>query len=314
MDLKVFSPRELGAVLRALRNVASANDQFTDAERALVEGVARIHEFDVSADMLEPISFAEVAKVVQDPHRRKRAVQLAIVTALIEGAPSPITERTVREFAAAMGIDEQGVDVLYEIAHHRGLMARADMFRRVGRFIRSAKDFPGVLQLALPMLGIGGGDAELAAKYRAFERCPTGSFGRSFYDHFVDNGFGFPGEMGGISMVFHDVGHVLAGYGTDPQGEIQQAAFQAGFARRDGFSFLLFGILQFHVGMRITPVAKGYKGLFDVPLVLTALHRGAACKVDLSEGFDMMGNRNKPLEQLRAELGIPPLETVRKAS
>lgn len=314
MDLKVFPPRELGVVLRALRNVASANDRFTDAERALVEGVARIHELDVSADMLEPISFAEVANVVQDPHRRKRAVQLAIVTALIEGAPSQVTEREVRKLAAALGIDEQGLDVLYEIAHHRGLIARADMFRRVGRFIRSANDFPGVLRLALPMLGIGGGDPALAATYRAFEHCPPGSFGRAFYDHFLDNGFGFPGEMGGITMVFHDLGHVLAGYGTDPQGEIQQAAFQAGFARRDGFSFLLFGILQFHIGMRITPVAKGYTGLFDVPLVLTALHRGAACKVDLSEGFDTMGNRNKPLEQLRAELGIPPLETARKAS
>ncbi|MDQ2643129.1 MAG: hypothetical protein M3020_04895 [Myxococcota bacterium] len=314
MDLKVFPPRELGVVLRALRNVASANHRFTDAERALVEGVARIHEFDVSADMLEPIAFGEVAKVVQDPHRRKRAVQLAMVTALIEGAPSQVTEREVRKLAAALGIDEQGLDVLYELAHHRGLIARADMFRRVGRFIRSARDFPGVLQLALPMLGIGGGDPALAATYRAFEHCPRGSFGRAFYDHFLDNGFGFPGEIGGITMVFHDLGHVLAGYGTDPQGEIQQAAFQAGFARRDGFSFLLFGILQFHVGMRITPVAKGYTGLFDVPLVLTALHRGAACKIDLSEGFDMMGNRNKPLEQLRAELGIPPLETARKAS
>jgi hypothetical protein len=314
MDLKVFPPRELGAVLRALRNVASANDRFTDAERALVEGVARIHEFDVSADVLEPISFAEVAKVVQDPHRRKRAVQLAIVTALIEGPPSNVTEREVRNFAAALGIDEQGLDVLYEIAHHRGLIARADMFRRVGRFIRNAKDFPGVLQLALPILGIAGGDPELAAKYRAFENCSHGSLGRAFYDHFSDNGFGFPGELGGISMVFHDLGHVLAGYGTDPQGEIQQAAFQAGFARRDGFSFLLFGILQFHVGLRITPVAKGYTGLFDVPLVLTALHRGASCKVDLSEGFDLMGNRDKPLEQVRAELGIPPLETARKAS
>lgn len=314
MDLKVFPARELGAVLRALRNVASANDRFTDAERALVEGVARIHEFEVSADMLEPISFAEVARVIQDPHRRKRAVQLAIVTALIEGVPQPATERAVRQFAAALGIDEQGLDVLYEMAHHRGLIARADMFRRVGRFIRNAKDFPGVLQLALPMLGIAGGDAELSARYRTFERCPAGSFGRAFFDHFSDNGFGFPGEMGGISMVFHDVGHVLAGYGTDPQGEIQQAAFQAGFARRDGFSFLLFGILQFHVGLRITPVAKGYHGLFDVPRVLTALHRGAACNVDLSEGFDVMGNRDKPLEQLRAELGIPPLETVLKAS
>src|SRR5262245_8265225 len=43
MDLKVFTHEELETVLRALRNVARANDRFTDSERALVEGVARIH-------------------------------------------------------------------------------------------------------------------------------------------------------------------------------------------------------------------------------------------------------------------------------
>jgi hypothetical protein len=138
--------------------------------------------------------------------------------------------------------------------------------------------------------------------------------GRALHDYFVDNGFKFPGEPGGLPMVFHDVGHVLSGYGTDPEGEIQQAAFQAGFARRDGFSFLLFGILQFHAGIRITPVAKGYRGLFDVPRVLTALGRGAACKVDLSAGYDVFAHKDRSLAEVRAELGILPVHGVQVAS
>lgn len=92
-----------------------------------------------------------------------------------------------------------------------------------------------------------------------------------------------------------------------PEGEIQQAAFQAGFARRDGFAFLLFGILQFHLGLRITPVAKGYAGLFDVPRVLTALARGAACRVDFSQGYDVFSNKDRLLDDVRRELGVPPL-------
>jgi hypothetical protein len=59
--------------------------------------------------------------------------------------------------------------------------------------------------------------------------------------------------------------------------------------------------------MRITPVAKGYHGLFDVPRVLEALRRGAACRVDFSAGFDVFAHQDRPLEALRAELGIPPL-------
>jgi hypothetical protein len=313
MDLAVFAPHELDAVLRALRHVAAANDRFTPAERALIEGVARIHRVDLDADSLEPITFDRVAHIVTDPHRRKRALQLAIVTALVEGTPSPVTDDAVARLAEALDIDDTGLEVLNEVAHGRALLARFDMFRRVSRFIRNAKSFPGIPDMVLPFIGLGS-DERLAARYRALESCSRGTLGRALYDHFVDNEFSFPGEPGGIAMVFHDVGHVLAGYGTDPQGEIQQAAFQAGFARRDGFSFLLFGILQFHIGMRITPVAKGYHGLFDVPRVITALHRGSCCAIDLSEGYDVLADKDRPLDELRHELRIPPLEPIAKAS
>jgi tellurite resistance protein len=306
MELKTFNPRELDVVLRALRNVALSNDRFTDAERALVEGVARIHDVELDADRLEPITSEEVARIVVDPHRRKRVVQLAIVTALIEGTPAPRTERAVRDLAAALGLDEEGLSVLHELTSGHALLARFAMFRRVRRFIGNVRGFPGMLKLALPMLGVTG-DEQLAASYRALKSCAPGTLGRAFHDHFAENHFKFPGEPGGIPLIFHDLGHVLAGYGTDPQSEIQQAAFQAGFARRDGFAVLLFGILQFHLGMRITPVAKGHSGLFDVPLVLVALHRGACCKVDLSQGYDVFANKDRPLDEVRAELGIPTL-------
>ncbi len=315
MDLKVFPPDELVVVLRALRNVSCANGRFTDAERALVEGVAHIHGLDIAADALQPIAPAEVARVVADPHRRKRAVQLAIVAALVEGPPSAETEVAVRALAEALGLDEAGVAVLYEVTHGRALQARFDMFRRVSRFIRRRPHSPGAAKMAVSILGLAGTDRPLAARYHALPGCAPGTLGRAVHDHFVANRFKFPGERGGIPMVFHDLGHVLSGYGTDPKGEIQQAAFQAGFARQDGFSFLLFGILQFHIGMRITPVAKGYRGLFDVPLVLTALERGAACKVDLSEGYDVFAAADRPLAEVRAELGISaPRVALAKAS
>jgi hypothetical protein len=307
MDLKIFAPRELDAVLRTLRHVAVMNDRFTDAERALVEGVARIHGVELDADLLAPIAFDEVARVVSDPHCRKRAVQLAMVTALVEGTPSQETFAAVRELAAALEIDEAGIEVLYEVTYGQAFFARVDMFRRVSRFIRNADDFPGVFKMVMPMLRIGG-DAIMAARYRALESCSPGTLGRAVYDHFIENEFKFPGEPGGIPMVFHDIGHVISGYATDPEGEIQQAAFQAGFARRDGFAFLLFGILQFHVGLRITPVAKGYRGLFDVPKVLTALARGAACRVDFSRGYDVFANKDRSLDEVRRELGVPPLQ------
>lgn len=313
MDIKVFSQQELKLVLGALRNVVAANERFTDAERALIEGVALIHGVALDADDLPPVAFSDVARAVVDSHRRKRAVQLALVAALVEGPPSIETNAAVRNFAQALELDEEGLAVLHEVAHGHAFWARLDMVRRVRRFIANSSQFPGFLDFALPALGVWTNGA-LAATYSELERCRTGSLGRAVYEHFIDNGFKFPGEAGGIPMVFHDIGHVLSGYDTDPQGEIQQAAFQAGFARRDGFSFLLFGILQFHIGLRITPVAKGYQGLFDVPLVLTALGRGASCTVDLSENYDLFADKDRPLEEVRARLRIPPLASAQRAA
>jgi hypothetical protein len=313
MDLKVFAPEELSAVLRALRTIAQSNDHYDTEEIAFIEGVARLHDVTLAASELKPMTFDEVARVVTDEHKRKRAVQLAIVMALVEGTPPPATHAAVQSFARALELDEAGLEVLMEVAHGHAFLARFDMFRRLSRFMRNVSDFPGLLGMALPMMGLRG-DAELAARYRNLESSPPGTLGRAYFDFIATNGFRFPGEPGGIPLTFHDIGHVLSGYGTDPQGEIQQAAFQAGYARRDGFSFLLFGILQFHIGLRITPVAKGYEGLFDVPRVLEALRRGAACRVDLSEGYDLFANKDRALDEVRAELGVPPLSVPARAS
>jgi hypothetical protein len=306
MELTVFTPTELRAVLPALRHVALANDRFTDGERALIEGLALIHGQRIDADELTPIPLDALARLVVDPHRRKRAVQLALVMALVDGTPSDAASLRVEALAKALDIDEGGVRVLREVAHGQAMLARFDMFRRLGRFVRNVDEFPGVLKAVLPLMGMGG-DPALAARYRALEGCAKGTLGRELFDYFERNQFKFPGEPGGLPAIFHDVGHVMSGYGTDPHGEIQQAAFQAGFARRDGFTFLLFGILQFHLGLRITPVAKGYEGLLDVPAVLTALRRGAACRIDFTSGYNVFADKDVPLADLRRAYGVIPL-------
>src|SRR4051812_15016036 len=106
MDLVVFSEAEIVPVLRALRGVALANDSFTDGEADLVEGIGRLHGIEVDARALEPIAAAELARVVTDPHRRKRVVQLAIVAALVEGAPNPETDRAIADLARVIDVPE----------------------------------------------------------------------------------------------------------------------------------------------------------------------------------------------------------------
>lgn len=308
MDIKVFTVGELEAVLRALLTVAQANDSFTRAERDFVETIAELHGAEIDVGALRPMRGAELASIVTDPHRRKRAVQLAIILALVEGDVAGSTERAVHELAGALGIEEQGVKVLYDMSHGHTLIARVEMFRRVSRSIRTIDGFPGFFKTAMQALGVAPEDTALAERYQALGELPVDRFGRAFFEHYRKNGFPLPGEKRGASaVVFHDLGHVLSGYDVDPQGEIQQAAFQAGFRRNDGFLFLLFGVLQFHLGLRITPIAQSERGFFDVKRVLRAAERGAACTVDLGDGFDLFAHASKPLEQVRSELGVPAL-------
>jgi hypothetical protein len=242
-------------------------------------------------------------------------VQLAIITSLIEGTPSDASTQAVETLARALGVNEQGLRVLDRVAHERSMLARLDMIRRIQRFVAQGGG-PGFLSVALPsLLGLGRDDA-VAARYLALADLPAGTLGRALYDHYREHGFALPGEKGGIPelMLFHDVGHVVSGYGVDPRGEIQQAAFQAGYARNDGFVFLLFGILQFHLGLRVTPVAKGERGYFDVPKVLHALARGAACRIDFSDHFDLFRYAPERLDVLRERWGVPPLVDARVAA
>lgn len=310
MDIVVFSKDEIVPVLRALRGVAAANDRFTDAEAHLVEALGRLHGVEIDAQTLEPIANEEVARIVVDGHRRKRVVQLAIVTALVEGEADARSDAAVGALAAALGVSEEGLRVLHSLAGDHSILARFDHFRRIRRIMGKMAGKGAVFQIAKPFLGLSH-DAEVEARFESLASYPEGTLGRELHDHYEEHGFAMPGSADGLpeKFIFHDIGHVLAGYDVDPQGEIQQAAFQAGFMRNDGFSFLLFGVMQFHLGLRLTPIARAESGFFDVEKVIRAAARGAACKVDLSDHFDFWAHAHEPLDELRRRWCVPPLES-----
>lgn len=310
MDVIVLDPKQTPFALRALRGVVGSNGRVTPAERSFLEVVGQLHGVSVDVDALTAVTPGEVGEVIVEPHQRKRVVQLAMIAAMVEGTVTPAESKAVQALAKGLGVDERGLKVLDEIAADHHFMTRFDMMRRImGRFGGEAyqeEGFTGLRKMSVMFTG-GGEDLAVAWKYRQLGLLPEGTVGRVFWEHCTKNRFGFPGEKGGIPerMVFHDFGHVLAGYDTTPQGEIQQGAFQGGFIRTDGFAFLMFAIIQFHVGIKVTPVTDGRKGLFDVPKVLNAARRGAACKVDLGHHWDPFKVADAPLEQLRAEYGIP---------
>jgi hypothetical protein len=310
MDIQVFAPEELPVALGAVRGIDPYPTQ--DQDRFL-RAIARLHGSELDPRALPRPSPAETARLITGPLARKRVLELAVVMAIIDGQVLPVPTANVSELARALGVDERTTRTLRELGARHHLMARIDFTRRIaGRLLGEAwreERWQGVQKTFTPVFNIGE-DPDTAARYQALARLPADSFGFALWEHYRSNQFAFPGEAGGIPerAIFHDLGHILSGYRTDPEGEIQQAAFQAGFVRNDGLLFLYFGLVQFHLGVRLTPMAKSDTGYLDADKVTRALARGAACKVDLSDHWDFWPLLPERLELVRAQLGIPPLE------
>ena len=316
MDIIVFRSHELPIVLGTLRTLVARPSA---RQLRYLGAIARLHGCNLDPSMVTTVPVPLTAAAIQDPHRRKRLVQLAVIMTMVDGKVLVRPARAVAALAEALEVEEPAVRTLPLLVSEKPLRTRANLMRRVlGKFLSEAwrdQGFAGVHQVIAGFLGRGG-DRATALRYAQLEHFPHGSLGRTLWQHCTLRKFALPGQPGAIPerVLFHDIGHVLSGYDTDPAGEIRQAAFQAGFVRKDGFMFLFFGVIQFHMGVKITPVAEAEHGFFDVEAVLTALARGAACAVDLSDRWDLWAAAAQPLEQVRAEYCVPPLVAAASAA
>ena len=107
--------------------------------------------------------------------------------------------------------------------------------------------------------------------------------------------------------VWHDLSHVLAGYGTTPEGEVAVVSFIAGYRREDPFFWVFTIALQFHLGIKVSPYSPNLTGHFDPALVLGAMQRGMAMTHDLSTGWDYWPDLPLPLDDVRRKYGVAPL-------
>ncbi|MFO0554636.1 MAG: TerB family tellurite resistance protein [Polyangiaceae bacterium] len=313
------SPEVVPFGLRALKMVATADGTFSDAERSLIDTALRFFGGGlaeaVDLDALPPILPAELAERLPDPAHRRQLVRAMVIVSIVDGEASPAEAAVVESFAEALGVKSPDLVALRDLAERHLVRARFDVARRFfarEKAIEYAKEkgLGWVLRSLAAMAGLRE-DATIAQRYLDLEHAPVGSLGRAYFDFVRGNQFTFPGERGSPPevIVLHDLTHVLSGYGTDPEGELDVLAFHTGCRReeKDPFSFLLFGIAEFHLGLAMSPVAASARGKLDPERMFRALARGAACKIDPTDGWDFWAVVNEPLAALRERYGITPL-------
>jgi uncharacterized tellurite resistance protein B-like protein len=313
MEPLTLTPAEIAAGLSAMKTIALADGALHDGERDLIAAAARALGADGEVDAVAPIAPEALAAALPDARTRERALQAMLLVALMDGEASDAEVACIERFARALSVDEPRVEALRLLAAGRVRLmwlhlARRSFGRRELEEALRDEGVRGLWRVIGPMIGMAK-DYELARRYNDLGALPQGTFGRAYWEFITSSGLGFPGEANAVPErgVWHDLSHVLSGYGTDPDGEVQVVSFIAGYRREDPFFWLFTIALQFHLGLKVSPYSPaGITGRFDPDKVLRALQRGMAMNVDLSDRWDYRPLLPLPLEEVRRMCNVPP--------
>ena len=308
--------------LRAMATIARAGaNGLSDVHRALLNAAQKvILKTELNLDQLSPIEPAELAANFTDHALAEQLIRGMVVMSLAEGSSTTAQVDQINGFSKALGVDEPAVKVIYDLAEENILMFRLDFYRRshIKDYIANQyKGHGGFLGVVKGILGFKGlvEDKELSERFYSLDKLPEDSFGKCIFKHYKENGFLFPGEKGGFPMgaVFHDCGHIIGGYDTSPEGELQAAAFQSGYRKnKDAFFTFLFAVLIHTSGVNVAPMEMpkllgriGQEGLAEE--ILKAMERGNAMNTDLGDNWDFWPLTHLPLKEVRNRLGVPAI-------
>ena len=329
--MKLFrpDPDSISFQLRALMTIArAASEGFGAPQRAVVCAMRDvIFGANVDTEDLQPISPAELATQLDDDEQALQLIRLMIVVCVADGIPSLDQVSLVADFARALSVEEPATKVITYLARGQLLRFRIAFLRRshIRHYFRNTYRMAGgvlpVISAVLRFRGVLSEDQATVSRFQALEALPRQSLGYQFYRHCRDAKIAFPGEKGGFpeGAVFHDVTHVLSGYDTSAQGELKNAAFQAGYTRgsHDYFTWLIAMILH-GARVNLTPFPMpNIKGLLAedglAEDMIRELDRGTSVKVDLGDAWNFWDYAEVPIEEMRERLGIPPRHGSRMA-
>jgi hypothetical protein len=324
MKLCRFDPDSATPAIQALTVIGrAARGGLGAPQRAFIDAVQQVTA-DSALDIarLAPITPDDLKRHFADATQALQLVRFMVVTCLANGLPAPQQISLLKTFADALRVAEPAIGVIAHLAKANVWRFRLAFLRRshLRLYFRNTYRTTGsalkVVKAVLIFRGVVKEDAALVSRYRVLEQLPEASLGHQLHRHLTQAGLPFPGEHGGLpeGAIFHDFAHVLAGFDTSPEGEMQAAAFQAGFTQPE-FEFFtwLFSIVLHTTGINLLPFAiplrPGRIGEGSIAMdVLNAMNRGAAVTTDLGANWNFWSEIALPLEVVRERLGIRAIE------
>ena len=255
---------------------------------------------------------AELARLLPETQRRQEFLQFLILMPYLPMEVDAAQVEVVDEIAAALGLEPDTLVDLHRVRDDRLKRLVIDMSRRGLAEYAGAEGAWQQVKAIAESLHQFAGDAKVADRYRALEKLPEESLGHTFFHFYRARNFPLPGEKKSLSeqLINHDCCHILGGFNTDMNGEMNVAGFEAGlFDNGYGFELLLEVILDFHMGKTFTTVGllPAGTGHFNPEDVVAGYERGRACNVNLIHDWDFWAAAETPVKELRAQYGLPDI-------
>jgi hypothetical protein len=241
---------------------------------------------------------------------------MVLAELILHPIPHDVAER-VRLFASELLVSDEMIDVAESYASGALDVAAADFARNgyLASLDPARMRALHVSALAQPWAVIDT-DPVLAAQWASLEELSVGTLGRGVADFYRDRGFQYPGLPGSAPPLLaqHDWVHVLAGYGTSLENELEVFAFIAR-ANDDprGFSLLAMIVSLFETGYLASgaglfEAGPGHLGSSGMAARLAdAMRRGAM--LEGSHDFldvDWFSLADRPVSVIRRELAMTP--------
>jgi hypothetical protein len=325
---------EVITMSRAFATAPAPDDGLTPVQRAvlnaLVESMTGVQVDVAQLEPLGPQDFAESIRNRDVAFRRRMVQAMLLAEMLLVPIPPGVTAR-VEEYAQWLGAaDDEMMRVVRRIASGSLGLALMD-FQRSGYFQELLAQPPEHLHTSRALedaLDMACSDEALYDRWAALGQCPEGSLGQGVWRFYRARGFTFPGrpESAPPNLAQHDWIHVLADYGSAVESEIEVFGL---IARCNddprAFSLLAMVLGLFETGY-LFDAAKGFfeydRGHLSRDIdrmavrLADAMYRGAMLAWHVNDTYpgrstdllatDWFEHADRPLEEIRAELGLLP--------
>ena len=310
--LASLSPAAIDALAQACSALVSGEGQMapTERERDQLQALFPALVGVPWPDAVDPRLPVGLSGLITEHRQRQEVMQLFTLLAFLEPQLEPQKVAVLQRLAEELGIEAAVVNDLEQVCRGHVLKAFGDLYRRTFRDINNDGVVQGYSRFILPMLGLGI-DKVHQARYQALASSAPGSLGAGLHAYYDHNGFPYPGSRQGLPYDYvaaHDVHHVIGGYATDPDGELQVLAFSMGLFPDHALLIAIPPLMQFQVGIAdplASSVAPKLTDQLRAPAFAAALERGANVVGPIRDlHWDFWEWIDRPLEEVRRDLNV----------